>query len=69
MIVIKSEPSSRKKLSHLEAPLEDADVCVERKGLCRVLEADLVLDPEELLVDVGVRLQLDALLAACNVKW
>ena len=52
-----------KKSSHLEPPLEDADVCVEQEGLGGVLEPDLVLGPEQLLADVGVRLQLDARLA------
>ena len=47
--------------THLEPPLQHADVGVEREGLGRVLEADLVLGLEQLLVDVGVRLQLDAL--------
>ena len=52
--------------THLEPPLQHADVGVEREGLSRVLEADLVLGLEQLLVDVGVRLQLDALLSTCN---
>ena len=52
--------------THLESPLQYADVGVEREGLGRVLEADLVLGLEQLLVDVGVRLQLDALFRACN---
>ena len=50
----------------LEPPLEDSHVGVERERLGRVLEADLVLRPQQLLVDVGMRLQLDALLVACG---
>ena len=50
----------------LEPPLEDSHVGVERERLGRVLEADLVLRPQQLLVDVGVRLQLDSLLVACG---
>ena len=60
------QPNNRKPIlsaisTHLEPPLQYADVGVEREGLGRVLEADLVLGLEQLLVDVGVRLQLDCL--------
>lgn len=48
----------------LETPLEHADLLLQRERLGRVLQGDDGLVVEDLLVHVGVGLQLDALCVA-----
>ena len=50
--------------ARLHAPLEDADGGADGEGALRVLQAQQVLCAVQLLVDVGVRLEVEALVGA-----